>query len=51
MPAEPEMAVCDERSHPTGLSECRRLAVAGLAARGVEAVGISRALDAPRVMR
>src|SRR5262245_24002704 len=40
--AEAEVAVGDERAHAAWLGECERLAVVGLAALGIEPVGMGR---------
>jgi hypothetical protein len=40
--AEAEMAVRDERAHAARLGERQRLAVEGLAALGIEPVGMGR---------
>ena len=40
--AEPEVAVGDERAHAARLGKRQRLAVVGLAALGVEPVGMGR---------
>jgi hypothetical protein len=41
-PAQAEVAVGDERAHATGLGERQRVPVVGLAALGVEPVGMGR---------